>query len=673
MNIHLKSRVYGYALVCVFSLLSIFAQDIVAQTTPETADRLQEAFNQLASNDPIKISLGHQRLAVVGRVDPTVPDRLAAMMWDLEVNEASRYWALRTLVEIGPAAKGVMPDLVKAMQHSDPYFRLRASLAVLRAGGAPAEPVAELQALARQQSDPMVRGEAIMALGEAGPVAKDALPFLHQVAETSSDEWSRELATQALGGMGVEAKQSIPLLKKLLEEDSGNLRLAAVRALAQLVPTCPESVAPLIQSMRQPGYEGHAAADALIGAGSQIVPELVQLLQSEDTTVQSNAIHTLRFMGRSAAPALEELAELFPQLAEDSVRSKAVAALGNIGPTAVPQLVELFKPVDGTNVANTFAFCEAIGEMGEQATDAVPVLIQIMAGNDEYDRSRATDALIAIGSGAVNYTLQLIDLIDDENNDIDLNAIRVLGAIGPEAKDAVKTLLEVIEQSRDNDSNRSEKKARLAAVALSKMGVSDESVLSLLSRIFAGKPTESIESLGRLGPKAARVLPELRQLFSSKDSEVRIESALAVSRIDPAATDVVAVFVKSLTDPQGDYPEGERANAIRALMEIGVRAQEALKPLRALLDHETEVSAMAALAIYRIQPGDQEALESLILTLESGDSFAPSKAIQALGEIGPEAKAALPKLRQMAFFEQGYFARDEARTAIRAINPSQEQ
>lgn len=83
------------------------------------------------------------------------------------------------------------------------------------------------------------------------------------------------------------------------------------------------------------------------------------------------------------------------------------------------------------------------------------------------------------------------------------------------------------------------------------------------------------------------------------------------------------------------------------------------------------MSAKAALAIYRINPGDEPALDSLIRTLASKDTFGPAAACIALAEIGPAAKAALPELRRVAQDHSGNYQREQAHRAIRAINQDQ--
>lgn len=654
----------------VLCLLSLLPLGLDAQSTEGSDDLVQKALAQLTSHDAELIYKAHERLALIGKVDPTIPKQLAAMMWDEQVNDISQYWALQTLVSIGPAAKDVMPELVRMMEHRDPYFRMRGASAVLQAGGEPIQPIDVLIALASQRSDQSLRGEALLALGQAGPIAKKAIPLLQKIVKESSDELDREWAAQALGGMQVEAKDSIPILAKIIDEESDSLRRAAIRALAELVATCPESLPPLLNEMNNPGYEGHLAAEALISGGSKVVPELVKLLKSDDVIARKRAIHTLRSLGRSAVAAREELAAIIPELTDAELIGEVLETFGNIGPQAVPQLQALLSQETSTELVSIYDICIAIRKIGEPAKTTVPTLIQIMSGNeDESDRNSATDALTAIGPAATESTHLLLDLIGEEAKDADLNAIRVLGAIGPGAKEAVPALIETIEQNRDKNHYRSKMKAWHAAVALCKIGVSDESTVSLLVESLADPSEESSQALGLLGPKAIEALPRLRRLLSSEESRTRIEAALAVSRIDPTDTEIIPVLAKSLTDPQGVYPEGETMHASRVLSAIGERSKSALPALRSLLDYETEVSASAALAIYRIQTGDQQALTSLIVTLESGDSSGLREAIQALGSIGPPAKAALPKLRQIARTNFGY-AREAAQIAIRSIDPS---
>jgi HEAT repeat protein len=642
--------------------------DARGQPDPQKDDPHAAAFAQLRGSDPLGVYRGFEYLSQAGKTDATIPPRLARMMWDRDVNETSRYWALRTLAEIGPPAKAVMPDLVKAMESADPYYRLRGSIAILRAGGPAEKPLATLKALARG-NDPFVRMETLMGLGALGPLAKDALPFLTELASEKGNR-HRDLAVDAIGSMGPAAKGSVPLLAKLLDEEDKDVRDAAARALGRLAPDVPEALKPLLKVVGEKGWGGYSAAEALARGGKSVVPVLIELLQGDNDIARGNAAHALRFMGRTAASAAEALAKAVPKLTEELARDNAIRALGNLGPAGVPHLLGLLKNPE----VRKYKVCEAIGEIGPEARAAVPALLAVLKNpeSDQLDRAKAGDALVRIGPGAVAALPDLIALIPDEDHiETGARAIEVIGAIGPEAKDAVKPLLEAIRTDKRGD--RYGWRATAAAKALGRIGKPAEPAIPVLIEMLSSDSARvAAEALGRFGPAAKEALKPLRELYAKDDGFLRIDAALAVSRIDPEAKDGIEVLIRGLNPLRSKFPEFERQDAVKALGMIGPRAKDALEPLRKLLDNNTELSARAALAIYRINPGDTAALDSLVRTLASKESFGPGVACDALAAIGPAAKAAIPELRRVAQFHSGYYERDHARLAIRAIDPSQE-
>ncbi|MBO0697738.1 MAG: hypothetical protein J2P46_05050, partial [Zavarzinella sp.] len=250
-------------------------------------------------------------------------------------------------------------------------------------------------------------------------------------------------------------------------------------------------------------------------------------------------------------------------------------------------------------------------------------------------------------------------------------AAEALGAIGTAAKDAVEPLLKAIRD--DSRAGEYTRKADAAATALGRIGKPAEPAIPVLIEMLSSEKAQyPAEALGRFGPAAKGALEPLRKLYPSTAPGDAIQAALAVTRIDPQATDGIDTLIDRLNSPRTRFPEYERRDAAKALGRIGPRAKAALGPLRKLLDHRTDLSARAALAVYRINPGDAAALGSLVRTLASDDPFGVSAACEGLAEIGPAAKEAVPELRRVAGFHSGYAERDAARLAIRAIDPSQE-
>ena len=115
-----------------------------------------------------------------------------------------------------------------------------------------------------------------------------------------------------------------------------------------------------------------------------------------------------------------------------------------------------------------------------------------------------------------------------------------------------------------------------------------------------------------------------------------------------AGASAVPHLIRLLTDSDAGTKPGERvfvrAWSAQALGNIGPAAKEAVPALEKLLnDREANTRQAAAIALGRIEGG---ATKILIDLLASGDNETKWQVIQALGELGPRAKDALPSLYQ---------------------------
>ena len=107
--------------------------------------------------------------------------------------------------------------------------------------------------------------------------------------------------------------------------------------------------------------------------------------------------------GKTVLPAqvqAEEIAALIKKIWDGNadVRGRAIQALGEIGPAAVPILIKLLEDED-SDVRSTAAY--ALGKMGPAAKDAVPALITALTDEDENVRGYAARALGYIGRAAL--------------------------------------------------------------------------------------------------------------------------------------------------------------------------------------------------------------------------------------------------------------------------------
>lgn len=190
--------------------------------------------------------------------------------------------------------------------------------------------------------------------------------------------------------------------------------------------------------------------------------------------------------------------------------------------------------------------------------------------------------------------------------------------------------------------------------------------------------------------------------FDSKNVHLRIESAGAVGRIDPArAPAAVKVLSAVLEDPK--LTKGmPRMYAVAALRNIGAPAKAALPVLAQLLADDRPFHCEIALAMLAIDPESAAArawvrktlaakfnenedtyelfdvlpdaptacaalVPDLMPLLNAKEHFVRSSAAAALGAAGPAAKDALPKLLELAAKDPATSVRRRANEAVTKI------
>lgn len=273
----------------------------------------------------------------------------------------------------------------------------------------------------------------------------------------------------------------------------------------------------------------------------------------------------------------------------------AVAAsdgeLAGGGAEAVPVLVELLH----RDPATRLAALRVVQRVGPPAAAAIPHVLACATADlpspwNEYARSAVADALGGIGPAAVP-ALAVLAAGDDPH--FAREAIRVLGELGADAKPATPALAMALRNG--SGSNRT-----AAADVLAALGPA--AVPELTAAAMAGDG-EAIRALGVIGPGAVAAVPVLVERLADSHSQTGREAATALARIGTAA-------VPGLTAGLSHERSSVRDRAAMCLASLKANAAPAVPALTRLLDDET-------------------------------GRFA---AVFALGEIGPDALAALPRL-----------------------------
>jgi hypothetical protein len=300
-------------------------------------------------------------------------------------------------------------------------------------------------------------GYAVLtAVQDAGPKATFAVPLLVELLVSDPPMYLKCAALQTLGKVQVSRPRLISALLDGLASPDLFYRHMAHTALRAVDLTRPEAVRAMAKGLRHADAKVRTVAALCLWSANNrpsaakvslagAVPDLVATLKEVNEDVTPGLLHAylqvVRFAGRDAAPAAEPLLAIY---ANDGYfqkhrtnyvkleRGLLLAILADIGvpKSARPVLLAALKkdPKDDFEPGYTFAAAaRALGKLGPDAKDAVPLLLPALAvtGNERVYMWIDWDA-----PGSPPTTARL-------------EAVRALGRIGPAARDALPRLREM--------------------------------------------------------------------------------------------------------------------------------------------------------------------------------------------------------------------------------------
>jgi HEAT repeat protein len=466
--------------------------------------------------------------------------------------------ACHVLGEIGPGAAAATDKLIKVTRSDDALTVRMAAEALGQIGSSPEKVVPILIGLLEHDSAG-VRADAADAIGHLGHAASSACTDL--CARLKDDSVIvRSSAAAALGRVSTGDTTTTEHLLDAFNDDHGSVTACAANALAEIgAPAVPA----LVSLLKSNEYRGLAIAvlGEMDNQAETAVPELVELLKTDDEAVQREIFIALASMGPAAKPAAARLTEFLKDESGGLRRRGAAWVLGRIGDVSSASairsvLMETDDPL--LKRACALALVTLEPDNAEYAQKAVPMLVKALESDDELVRSESVAALGRLGSHATDAVSNIITLANNDSSTMVRSA--ALHALGELTTDSVAA-------------------AQAAVAALS----NDDPLVRNAARFL----------IGSMGPRAKSAAQNLKETMRSGPGFDRIVAAWAIVRIDPTADNNAAaapLMVKALVhqDPR------VRAAGAKTLGVVGIRSPEILEALqKATTDENSEVSAAA--------------------------------------------------------------------------------
>jgi HEAT repeat protein len=626
---------------------------------------------------------------------PAAVPALSRVLDDPDV--CARAEAAGLLGQLGPEARAARPLLQALLQDDYGLVRVRAAEALWRIDhqAGPVLPVVR-ESLKRKAA--LIRLYAVRLLGEMGPAADQAIPWLGEAVKDTDGE-VRRAALEALTARGPDALAAAGV-PPIGSDDS--IRWSWWRALGSIAPQGDKTVAFLCKELQDPKLEVRRAAAERLGQFGPLaqpaLPALLAAAQDAGPALRRVIFAALGRVGQGSRAAAEALVKGLKS-PEETLQYAALNALCEVGPVAIPLLRKVWKelPADlreraswqvcslgseglqllhemraDANPSLRLAAAERLAWCPGQAEAVLPVLLADLQDVNSELHWKTLRALRWLGRQARRVLPALHDFLAQTGEGEWEAAIEVLEAIGPDATPVLRQAL-----------RRKDFKERLrAAQALCQLEGEASVVLPVLLAALKDHDHQTrgkaIRLLGQIGSEARPTIPALSGALRDDNPEVRVAAAMALSRIDPGNADPLAVLLKALRqagefNPDAlpapgvfteDFKPGLRrfgARAVPALLELLTRDDLPIGPLAPSdeLDQD-RVRARAAAVLGQIGPEARAAVPALIGLLKPRDPLAPStspdvldglhpftargQAAHALGQMGPAAREAVPTL-----------------------------
>jgi HEAT repeat protein len=471
------------------------------------------------------------------------------------------------------------------------------------------------------------------AAEQPGEIVFDDRPLAEWVQMLQAkDPAVRASALLTFQQYGVEARPALPLLLKLANSDDLLPRQTALLAIRFIDPNAKDVLAPLIESLRFKDGPLSLLGPLFVQVGPSAQQALLQALEHREPTVRRSAVTCLRYfrpVARDTLAALRErllkdrdetvrqavagtLAAFYLDTPEvlpivigalkdrdRSVRQAAAGALAGIGEAAIPSISDVL--VDTRNPDRAWA-ANALGRMGNNGWNAVPILTRALEDPLPEVRRQSIAAIANLWTGARSATAAVARLLDDKDIHVRMQAAIAVFRLENKLDRAGAILVEAMKQD-DVETRRS-------AIGL------------IQATIGEIKDVEPILVAG----------------LRDADGQVRLMSAQGLSSVRPVSEAAILGLANLLKDCE----PATRAVAVQTLVNLRFQAKAALPAVVEALAMDDVIVRPHVTSL--LQANRKESALLLAARLTDKDAAARQRLAAVLGELGVEAKAAVPAL-----------------------------
>jgi HEAT repeat protein len=426
------------------------------------------------------------------------------------------------------------------------------------------------------------------------------------------------------------------------------------------------------------------------GPAASAAPALVRALGGENVLIRGAATQALAKIGPGALPAL--LAGLKDASAD--ARWSSAVVLGTIKAEprrTVPALTAALRDPDGFVRIKA---AQALGAFGPEARSAIP---ELLAAGDESDDIDAAEALAAVvGSSRV----ELARALAAGQRPATERAARALALVKPAAVAELRSAL--------GSPSPVTRQAALIGLTMANEAAAPAyaAAAKLLDDPDLDVRVETLVLLRRVPAAAASALPGIGARLRDPEVKIRVAAATTLARVarnaeelqpllalltdpvpevrsaavdefsqrsaGPAGVPLLIKIVTTDTSRPGPVGIGWPSLAARAAMALGRvgptagrEAQRILTSLLASPDKEMRTAAAVAFARWGTAAGPMVPDIVRAMSAETNPT-ALRTYLQALGKIGPAARAALDAVQRLTLHEDEV-VRGEATTTLTAI------